>query len=91
MLISTVSVAELLSFETLTDREIVRTSAFLEEHFLSIPVGTLIAQEAGSMRRRYGLKLPDAMIAATALVTHTPLVTNDKDFASVPELELIRV
>lgn len=89
LLVSTISIAEVLSFTNLTTHDIKRIEVFLEQHFLNVHVDSVIAREAGRIRRRYGLKLPDAIIAATALVTRTPLVTRDDDFAKVNELELI--
>jgi predicted nucleic acid-binding protein len=87
--LSTVSIAEVLSFTTLSEDDIERTEAFLARHFLSIDVTSVVAREAGRIRRQYGLKLPDAIIAATALVTNTPLASRDEDFRRISELELI--
>ena len=39
------------------------------------------------LRRRYSLKLPDAIIAATAQYLHTPLLTADKAFAQIKEID----
>lgn len=42
------------------------------------------------IRRNYRLKLPDAVIAATALHLGLPLITrNVKDFKDIPELKLL--
>ncbi len=42
------------------------------------------------IRRSYRLKLPDAIIAATALYLGLPLITrNVKDFTNILELRLI--
>lgn len=42
------------------------------------------------IRRQYKIKLPDAIIAATALVHNLILVTrNTSDFKNIPELQLI--
>mgnify|MGYP001559789222 FL=1 len=44
---------------------------------------------AGDLSRRHGLAIPDAIIAATALLNNTELVTkNTKDFRKVPSLKL---
>jgi hypothetical protein len=42
------------------------------------------------LRMKYRLKLPDAIIAATACYHQLPLVSADKAFSKVTELELIR-
>ena len=57
-----------------------------------IPVTLAVADESARIRRETGLKLPDALIAATALLQSAPLVSaNGKDFRRVPGLVLIEV
>lgn len=41
------------------------------------------------IRERYKLKIPDAIIAATSLEYKIPLITSDKDFEKIKELNLI--
>lgn len=49
-----------------------------------------IIQETIRIRKHYKLKLPDAVIVATALVNDMTLIAdNDKDFMLVPELKYI--
>jgi predicted nucleic acid-binding protein len=43
------------------------------------------------IRNTYRLKLPDAIIAASALINNAILVTADNDFKKVKELELILI
>jgi predicted nucleic acid-binding protein len=55
-----------------------------------VPVNATIADEAARIRRETGLKLPDALIAATALLRSVALVTaNGKDFRRVSGLALV--
>ncbi|MBK9237012.1 MAG: PIN domain-containing protein [Rhodoferax sp.] len=55
-----------------------------------VSVNAAVADEAARIRRETGLKLPDALIAATALLQAAKLVTaNARDFGRVPGLELI--
>jgi predicted nucleic acid-binding protein len=42
-----------------------------------------------SLRRNYQLKLADALIAATAIASGIPLITADKQFRTVTEINLI--
>lgn len=43
-----------------------------------------------AIRKNYGLKLPDALIAATALTKKRILIAdNDKDFRRVPQLKYV--
>ena len=49
--------------------------------FRVIPLDDLVAAEAGELRRRHRMKLPDAIIWASARIEHRLLVTrNEKDF-----------
>ena len=46
-----------------------------------LPLTDLIAEETISLRQNYRIKLPDAVIYATALAENVPLLTNNiKDF-----------
>jgi len=47
----------------------------------------MISELTIKLRRRYSLKLPDAIIAATALSLEIPLLTADKDFAKIKEID----
>ncbi len=44
------------------------------------------------IRRKYKIKLPDAIVAATSLCNHLTLTTrNTKDFERIEELEVINL
>ena len=43
-----------------------------------------ITDAAVRLRREHGLKVPDAIIAATALTAGAELLTNDEKFARLP-------
>jgi predicted nucleic acid-binding protein len=54
---------------------------FLETHFEIIPVDVAVAETAVQLRRAHRIRLPDAIIWATARVNEAVLVTrNTKDF-----------
>ncbi len=54
-----------------------------------LPVGRAVAELGGSIKRIAGLQLPDALIAATALLNEYDLVTrNRRHFERVPGLRL---
>jgi predicted nucleic acid-binding protein len=58
---------------------------------IEYPVDRQIADEAGRIRRESGIRLPDALIAATALVHGLTFDTrNLSDFRRVPGLRLRR-
>lgn len=68
------------------------TEGFIEENFTSISLDQAVARIAAEIRRSTKVKFPDAAIAATALFTHTPLVTrNQRDFKHIPGLNVITI
>ena len=92
LLLSTIAEAEVLGFPGFTLEERERTARFVTENFVSVACDRLIAQQAAVLRGRIKIALPDALIAATALATGTPLVTrNVRDFKNVGGLELIEL
>ena len=92
LLLSPIVEAEVLGFPEFSSEERRRTALFLEENFASIPCDRTIAYQAAVLRGTTTIKLQDALIAATALVTNTPLVTrNVKDFKKVPELTIVKI
>lgn len=63
---------------------------FLETHFEIIPLDLAVSETAIQLRREHHLRLPDAIIWATARVNDAVLVTrNTKDFK--PEWDGIRL
>ena len=43
------------------------------------------------IRQQYKLKVPDAIIAATAIVYKIPLISSDCDFEKIKEINLILI
>lgn len=57
--------------------------------FREFPVDRPVAERAGRIRREFALRMPDALIAATALEHRLGLATrNQRDFAAVRGLRL---
>ncbi len=48
-----------------------------------------IGKKAIELKQRKKIKLPDAIIAATAIIHDLPLLTADRSFASIPDLRCI--
>lgn len=85
--ISVISEMELLSFPKITDEE----DLFFRKAIDSCHVFGLseqIKNLAIFVRRKYGTKLPDSIVAATSIASGVPLVTADKGFRKISELNL---
>jgi predicted nucleic acid-binding protein len=86
--ISFITEIELISAYTISNqqRDIYREIVdFLFVYNLNEEIKT----KAITIRNQYKLKIPDAIIASTALVYDLPLLTFDKDFEKVKGLNLI--
>ena len=81
--ISVISKLEFLSYPGLTEDEKIAFYELLEDLtvFDLTASDDALIQEAVAMRIDGGLKLPDAVIAATALVNDCEVITNDAHFA----------
>jgi hypothetical protein len=89
--ISAVVRAEVLAWSGHTSLSLGIADEFLDAFHL-VPVDAAVANEAARIRREHGLKMPDALIAATALLQSATLVTaNARDFRRVPALRLVDV
>ncbi len=89
ILISAIVRAEVLAWNSHTAMSLATALALLDACQL-VPVNVVIADEGARVRRETGMKLPDALIAATALLQSAALVTaNARDFRRVQGLTLI--
>lgn len=82
---SIISEIELLSYKDLTSAEEKSIKGFLSQ-FRVIYIDDTIKNEAIFLRKQYGLKIPDCIIAATAISLNLPLLTADKQFKKVNNL-----
>ncbi|MGI8608945.1 MAG: type II toxin-antitoxin system VapC family toxin [Candidatus Dormibacteria bacterium] len=79
---STVTRCELFSGGD--DAAVIRT---LLDALVEVDVDRVVAETGGAIRRKHGLTVPDALVAATALGLGVPLVTrNARHFRAVPGL-----
>ncbi len=58
-----------------------KAESFLEENFEILPIDIKVAKQAIIIRKNFKMKLPDALIYASAQISDLPLITrNIKDF-----------
>ncbi|MCP4695276.1 MAG: type II toxin-antitoxin system VapC family toxin [Gammaproteobacteria bacterium] len=86
--ISVISRIEVLGWRGHTDESLEKAQQFLNGLY-EIPLTEEIVATCISMKQNLSIKLPDAVIAATALQLSMPLMTrNTADFEHVPDLQL---
>jgi predicted nucleic acid-binding protein len=88
--ISVITELELLSSNKITKSEEKAINELLANTFI-IGIEEDIKANTIILRRKYALKLPEAIIASTALINKIPLVTNDKIFKRVKEIKSITI
>lgn len=54
-----------------------------------VNINSHIKQKTIEVRRNYKLKLPDSIIAASALIENISFITADKGFRKLPELDIV--
>ncbi|RNL54089.1 type II toxin-antitoxin system VapC family toxin [Pedobacter jejuensis] len=89
-IVSVISEIELLGWHLLNKKDKLSLEALLADCVI-IELNSEIKNIAITLRQNYKIKTPDAIIAATAKFLQMPLVTSDKGFASVADIELILI
>ena len=84
---SIISEIELLGFKDLSSKQEKSIQEFLSG-FRIISIDEAIKKEAIALRRKFSLKLPDCIVAATAITLNLILITSDKQFRQVNNLLL---
>ena len=72
--LSVISEIELLSWPKLKAKDVKLIEQMLSE-FTIVELNGYVKAETIKLRRKYGLKLPDALIAATSITNDLPLLT----------------
>lgn len=88
--ISFISEMELLSKRNLTKDQLKAIQVLIDDCIV-IDLNQAIKVEAIRIRRETKLKLPDAIIAATAKYLRLPFLTADSDFEGFDEIEIIQI
>lgn len=87
--ISAITEIELLCWKTATEKDLQLLYTFINDAMV-IELEQSIKLKAAELRKSFNLKLPDAIIAATAVVhNHCLLSRNVKDFRNIEGLEFI--
>jgi predicted nucleic acid-binding protein len=88
IVISFITELELLSLPKISDKAKKHIKELLKK-ILIIDINSDIKDLAIEFRQKSKLKLPDSIIAATAYFYKLPLLTADKQFKSIEELEVL--
>ncbi len=86
--LSIVNEMELLGFKDIDSNEEIIIGFFLEECSI-VEINKGIKDITINLRRQYSLKLPDAIVAATAIFLGIPLISADTHFEKVAELTFV--
>jgi predicted nucleic acid-binding protein len=86
--ISFVTELELLGYKKINENEEKYIKEFLKD-ITVIDINSEIKDLVVEFRKKYNLKLPDLIIAATSFFLKLPFVTSDKKFSDISELNLI--
>ncbi len=89
--VATVSEVELFAYPNLSETEETNIRNILKTIY-SIPLDSRIANQAAILKRTHTMKLGDSIIAATAVLTGSTLLTrNVRDFKKIPGLKLQKI
>lgn len=83
--VSVISELELLTYPDITPQEEASAKQFLQR-LTVMDLSPEIKTATITLRRQHRLKLPDAIIAATAITLNAILLTNDERLAHIPQL-----
>ncbi len=85
--LSVISKMELLGWQAPAGKPLHQIERFIEDSFV-FPLTDSIVDKTIELRKTQKIKLPDAIIAATALVhAYTLMSRNDDDFRKIPGLK----
>ena len=86
--LSFITELELLSFRNLSGHEYQNVKDFISDCYI-FDINQQIKKIVIELRQNYSLKLPDAIVAATASYLDIPLITSDKDFRKIKEINIV--
>jgi len=86
--LSVISEMELLSYKNITAKEQQTIEQFLSE-FTIVNIDEKIKLYTIEVKKSSNMKLPDSIIAVTAISLKLPLVTSDRHFKNIDDLNLL--
>lgn len=84
--VSVITEIELLSHSKLDEKGEAAIRDFLRS-VMTVPLTVAIKEQAIQLRRQHGLSIPDAIVAATAVVMKSELFSNDRELAQTPGVQ----
>jgi predicted nucleic acid-binding protein len=88
--VSSITEIELLGAFSLSKTRIKQYQDLLNDCFI-IEMDFKIKQKCIGLRKKYKLKIPDAIIAASGIVYNIPILTSDQEFQKIKEIDLIYI
>ncbi len=86
--ISFITELELLGYKNLNPEDLIKIEFFLNTITI-IDINSEIKKLTTEIRRKYTVKLPDAIIAATSYYLSIPFLTADKKITKIVELNIL--
>ena len=87
--ISIISELELLGYQGISESEKLKVKAFLDNCII-IELNQTIKDLTIQLKQAHRIKLPDAVIAATSKYLNIPLISADRGFEKIDDLQFIR-
>ena len=88
--ISVITEIELLSYPRLNKQAEKQIRDFLTQLTI-IELEPAVKELAIQLRKQHSLRLPDAIIAATAMSVESKLLSNDQQFLKIPRLHCVQL
>jgi len=85
--VSVITEIELLGYKEISNEDKVKIKYFLSECII-VPLNDEIKNLCITIKQTSKVKTPDAIVAATSIYNQIPLITSDKGFEKIQDLDL---
>jgi predicted nucleic acid-binding protein len=85
--VSVITEIELLGYQEISNDDKVKIKYFLSECII-VPLNDEIKNLCINIKQTSKVKTPDAIVAATSIYNQIPLITSDKGFEKIQDLDL---